>query len=348
MDDLKEATARKCPKCGETIKYEAQICRYCQTDLSEEHAKEKARITELISSSYNLPDLAKELNILPRAVKNVLVFHFGMDTIMKVRNSLAADGIQITTKPTKKTNFKPMLYIVGIVVVLLLGSGIAQRCERQARSDEEARLEAEDKAAEEARRDSLEKYQQWFAALPAVQRDSIRRIEREAEAAPLLKRINNELDDLEKYARTDLDVEIEDTDILVKGALLLAWQDIYNDIKQNRELSPELDRKVAAYEKLLPQVLRRQFPVVREAMVKNWKRKMWEHDIEVLGRGPGTTTVRFVGGIFANNASIKEFQSKISEDLTSMRFKRAEYLWYQYDDEYTYYTIQSLKDSEIR
>lgn len=75
------------------------------------------------------------------------------------------------------------------------------------------------------------------------------------------------------------------------------------------------------------------------------KDKLWEHDIDVTLGGANNTTLKFSGGYFAANANIKETQKSLQEILTSLRFKQTQYRWYNGQDEYTYYKIESSKDA---
>ena len=74
---------------------------------------------------------------------------------------------------------------------------------------------------------------------------------------------------------------------------------------------------------------------------------MWEADIEVSVYGSGSRTIQFVGGTFAANRNIQEFQNGISKMLQDLRFTRANYKWYSGADKYDYYSIKSPNDGDL-
>jgi hypothetical protein len=91
-----------------------------------------------------------------------------------------------------------------------------------------------------------------------------------------------------------------------------------------------------------------EFPKLRKAYGKIAKEDLWIHNIDVLVKGNRSTTIEFVGGYFANNSNIKETQDALSEILNGLRFKRVNYKWYKYDEEYTYYTLRTVGDNELQ
>ena len=101
------------------------------------------------------------------------------------------------------------------------------------------------------------------------------------------------------------------------------------------------------FKKKLVSLQNAEFPKLRKAYGKIAKEDLWVHNIVVLVKGNRSTTIEFVGGYFANNNNIKETQDALSDILNGLRFKRANYKWYKYDEEYTYYTFQILSDSEL-
>jgi hypothetical protein len=74
---------------------------------------------------------------------------------------------------------------------------------------------------------------------------------------------------------------------------------------------------------------------------------LWEHDIDVKVYGQSYGTIEFVGALFAANKNIKDTHATLFEMLKLLRFDRANYKWYEYDSNYSYYTIESNADNEI-
>jgi hypothetical protein len=91
----------------------------------------------------------------------------------------------------------------------------------------------------------------------------------------------------------------------------------------------------------------KEFPLLRKLFAKHLAQTMWEHNIYVSVNGSNNSILEYAGGHFANNANIKESQESSHEVLTKFRFKQARYKWYRQANEYTYYKIESPKDSEI-
>ena len=77
-------------------------------------------------------------------------------------------------------------------------------------------------------------------------------------------------------------------------------------------------------------------------------KKLWEQNIEVKLRGSGSSTIRLISGMFANNKNKKDIFNAMKNELNMLRFQRAEFLWYKLDDEYTYWTLKNPKDTEIK
>lgn len=67
--------------------------------------------------------------------------------------------------------------------------------------------------------------------------------------------------------------------------------------------------------------------------------ELWEHDIKVKTLNGGKT-IEFVGGIFAANKNIKDFQEKVYGNLVAYGYTRSQYKWIEHDTEYTYFDIK--------
>ena len=107
-----------------------------------------------------------------------------------------------------------------------------------------------------------------------------------------------------------------------------------------KELSNQLRRKVVAVQK-------KEFPKLRKEYGKVAGDLLWESDIEVAVGGAGNRYITFTGGVFAANKNKADFQGELSNVLKQYRFKQANYKWYEYDDEYTYYSMSPPSDDEL-
>lgn len=131
----------------------------------------------------------------------------------------------------------------------------------------------------------------------------------------------------------------------ITAALYKAYAIAMNEGKASSDkevlnLTAELERKIITSQQ-------KNFPKIRKAYGEFLKNKLWEEDIYVELDGPGYSVVKFTGGYFAANKNIKETQETLSEMLQLLRFRQTQYRWYRGQDEFTYYTIASNKDSEI-
>lgn len=90
-----------------------------------------------------------------------------------------------------------------------------------------------------------------------------------------------------------------------------------------------------------------EFPKIRDAYGPALRKKLWENDATAKTVGKGFRTIRLQAGFFAANRNIKATQESVSDTLHQLRFKRAEYRWRDNQDEYTYYDLKSVYDSEV-
>ena len=91
----------------------------------------------------------------------------------------------------------------------------------------------------------------------------------------------------------------------------------------------------------------KEFPYMRSEFARISKNGLWEDDISVKNYGSRKTTIEFIGGFFSLNRNIKNFQDSFRPALSEFRFKKAIYKWSKYSDEYTYYNLNTPKDSDI-
>ncbi|CAM3962974.1 hypothetical protein FLCU109888_11190 [Flavobacterium cucumis] len=133
--------------------------------------------------------------------------------------------------------------------------------------------------------------------------------------------------------------------IQLELVLFQVWAKKINEAKSSnnngiKELGEKLETKVK-------KIQVSEFPKLRKAYGKIVAKKLWVENIEVEVFGNNSKTIQFTGGIFANNKNKQETQETLSEMLNFLRFKKVNYKWYEYDDEYTYYDLDSKNDNEI-
>jgi hypothetical protein len=110
--------------------------------------------------------------------------------------------------------------------------------------------------------------------------------------------------------------------------------------KENKKLAAGLKRKVIARQV-------KEFPKIRGNYGKALADKLWESNIYASTEGHTNGIINLTGGIFANNKNIAETQQTLLEVFTQFRFKEVRYRWYKGADEFTYYKLETPKDSEV-
>lgn len=123
------------------------------------------------------------------------------------------------------------------------------------------------------------------------------------------------------------------------------WAHLVNRTKNSNDV--EVKKLSKILETNLITLQNKEFPQLRLAWGKILKAKLWEFNIEVSVLGSKNSTLELVGATYASNANIQDTQSEIQDMVKNLRFNRVSYKWYEYDDHYPYYTIESKKDSDI-
>lgn len=159
-----------------------------------------------------------------------------------------------------------------------------------------------------------------------------------------IAKLKREIDGLDKYK---VDTYLESKDSIILGmALFSAWAMIAEEGEQFT-LSDEEKALLKRFKMTVSSVQSKAFPRLRDAYGPAVRKALWEHDISAKTFGAGFRTIEFVGGVFAANRNIKEFQTNISDVLHQLRFKQSQYKWYKGADEYTYYDIKSHADTKL-
>lgn len=174
--------------------------------------------------------------------------------------------------------------------------------------------------------------------------DSIEKVERRKKEAEELKaKVIREIEGIKKFNGSIYRDDISSLQIEI--ATFATWAKIigeadYSLDKEINDLGTTLKSKVIALQKI-------EFPKMRKNYGEILKKKLWSQDISVSTKNTGHTTLEFIGGIFASNQNKQDFQETLNDILRQLRFKRVNYKWYKYDDEYTYYSMKTEKDGEL-
>lgn len=133
--------------------------------------------------------------------------------------------------------------------------------------------------------------------------------------------------------------------IIISIALYKSYYQIIKEgkesqISEEQKLAKQLEQKVSN-----SQI--KNFPKLRAKYANLIGEKLWENDVDVSVGGVKNSNLNFTAHYFASNKNIKESQEALHEMLVNLRFKQTNYRWYKGEDEYTYYAINSPKDSEV-
>jgi len=109
--------------------------------------------------------------------------------------------------------------------------------------------------------------------------------------------------------------------------------------EENKKLADQLQKKVITRQ-------RNEFPVMRKNYTKVAAENLWESNIYMTTSGSNNSILNLSGGLFANNKNIAETQKTLLDILTQFRFKEIRYRWYKEADEFTYYKLETPKDSD--
>lgn len=153
--------------------------------------------------------------------------------------------------------------------------------------------------------------------------------------------------EIEGFGDFTIDTFLDSKDSIMFGvALFGAWALIAEegeDFSLNAEEASLLDKFKSEASSAQVKAL----PKLRDAYGPAARKTLWEHDISARTVGSGFRTIAFVGGAFAANKNIKEFQSSLSETLHQLRFNKSTYKWYKEADEFTYFDLDSPDDTKL-
>lgn len=186
-----------------------------------------------------------------------------------------------------------------------------------------------------------------LAAMPSQDRLDIeaRRLsEKEAELASYVDRLELEIESIPAINPSTYTNSL--ASINVGAALIGAWAVVYEQ-GASLKLDAETEKKRQEFRSLAIKKQAQMLPVMRDAYGPLMRKQLWEADGSARTFGPGFRTIEFVSAAFARNANIKKIQEQMRETLIMLRFTRAEYRWFKQASEYTYYTLEAPKDSDM-
>lgn len=205
---------------------------------------------------------------------------------------------------------------------------------------EEAEHLAAAQAAEEAKRAEAE-------ALAQEQREQEAKREADAKQAKVdqyLEQLDRELASMPEVSAKKYTGSIDEINV---GLILIgAWGLIYEN-GANLDLGPDGQKKRQRFRELLVRKQAEMFPALRDAYGPAMRTQLWEADGSARTIGAGYRTVEFVSAVFAANANIKKIHTQVYEQLLMLRFTRAQYKWFSQASEFSYYTLEPPKDTDL-
>lgn len=126
------------------------------------------------------------------------------------------------------------------------------------------------------------------------------------------------------------------------------FDEIIRNAKEAKTFSdPELEKKADLLLKRMPEIQKNNFPILRQNYASIMSKKLWRENIEVKATGSGYTTITVIGGVFASNANVEDFNNEVWKTYNDLRFKKAAYKWIPNASNYTQYSVKSKNDSDI-
>jgi hypothetical protein len=226
---------------------------------------------------------------------------------------------EVEKKPIYKRKW--FLITVGIIVVIiLLPKGNSDQNKKVSEQSVTENTSSKDSKTENVKEDTTPK------------------------VSTLETRLTKEIEEIKK----GIDFSVYRGEILklqIETSMFKLWGDL---IKEGLNSSNPVEVKLSnELQKLVSKVQQKELPLIRKDYIEIVRQKLWEENIKVSGSGRGTTTINLSGGTFFSNKNKSEVQKTLSDILTNFRFKESTYRAYESQDEYTSYTMETLKDNEL-
>lgn len=213
------------------------------------------------------------------------------------------------------------------------------------KEEEQQRIESEkQKLALEQQRIELEKTK---AIEEQKQKEELAKKQAELQEQERVKkavdRMNKEIDWINKFDWSTYRDSV--TSIQIEIALFSVYASIVDEYINDS--NPTIKNLAIQLRTRVSNLQKKEFPKIRKAYAEVVAKTMWEHNITVTSLWGTNSTIELVWWIFANNKNTKDSYGLIADMLKSLRFDRANFKWYKYDDEYTYYDVESLSDDKV-
>ncbi len=215
----------------------------------------------------------------------------------------------------------------------------------------DAKREAEERVAEEIQLAEAKAAKEISDAATAeaaetrrIEADELRKAERQNEATAHIEMLDREVASIpainpKKYSGSMQDIKL--------GLILIGTWGLLYEEGGKLDLGTEGVKKRERFRQLLVQKQSQMLSAMRDGYGPAMRKQLWEADGHASTVGNGFRTVKFAAPAFVRNANIKQIHTEVREQLLMLRFTRAEYRWYKEASEYSYYTLEGPKDSDI-
>lgn len=218
------------------------------------------------------------------------------------------------------------------------------RLAEHARSEEEALARERERERASEERNAREAEARVAAERRRAEAMASKAAEDAARVTSYIAQLDREIASLPQVSATNYTGSVEQINI---GIILLGtWTMIYEQGSEIH-LDPAAQQKRQRFREILVLKQAEFLPVLRDAYGPAMRRQLRDADGSARTFGPGYRTVEFVNSAFVRDANMRTFQNEIREHLLMLRFTRAQYKRSREASEYSYYTLEPPRDTDL-
>lgn len=181
-------------------------------------------------------------------------------------------------------------------------------------------------------------------AIRQVEAAALRAAEDEEKVTAYIEQLDREIASIPSVQASNY---TEDVTTINTGLLLIrVWSLLYEE-GGNLDLNEEAQQKRQQFRQLVVRKQTEMLPTMRDDYGPAMRQQLWEADGSARTIGAGYRTVEFVSAAFARNANIQQIHLELRENLMMLRFTRAQYKWFERASDFSYYTLEVPRDSDI-
>lgn len=205
-------------------------------------------------------------------------------------------------------------------------------------AEEQRALEEQRQAAE------LEEQQRQLEAERTAALEEQRAAEKAAKVEAYVSQLEREIASIPNVQVSNYTSDVSSINL---GLVLIGTWSLLYEQGGDLELSDDEQAKRQDFRQLVVRKQSQMLPALRDAYGPAMRQQLWEADGSARTIGAGYRTVEFVSAAFARNANIKQIHLEIVENLMMLRFTRAQYKWIRQASEFSYYSLEVPRDSDL-